>query len=130
LHQVYRGIIIRESRGKTAPSLRDSVGKTTLRALGELCGSAVIDLSQEFHRRDAEHAELTLEKQLSRQTSVRRTAQVYIWAISPPASLLLVLWMHFFLDTEKASATIRANTRKEVIQSNDKTKTWWGGWGL
>ena len=30
--------------------------------LGELCGSAVIDLSQEFHRRDAEHAELTLRK--------------------------------------------------------------------
>ena len=28
----------------------------------ELCGSAVIDLSQEFHRRDAEHAELTLRK--------------------------------------------------------------------
>ena len=42
--------------------LKESVGKTTLRALGELCGSAVIDLSQEFHRRDAERAELTLRK--------------------------------------------------------------------
>jgi hypothetical protein len=41
---------------------QESVGKTTLRALGELCGSAVIDLSQEFHRRDAEHAELTVRK--------------------------------------------------------------------
>ena len=47
-----------------APSARESVGETTLRALGELCGSAVIDLSQEFHRRDAEHAELTLRKTL------------------------------------------------------------------
>ena len=38
-----------------------SLRETTLHALGELCGS-VIDLSQEFHRRDAEYAELTLRK--------------------------------------------------------------------
>ena len=43
-------------------SLQEAVGKTTLRALSELCGSAVIHLSQEFHRRDAEHAEHTLRK--------------------------------------------------------------------
>ena len=51
-----------ETVATSPPSVRESVGKTTLRALGELCGSAVIDLSQEFHRRDAEHAELTLRK--------------------------------------------------------------------
>ena len=50
-------------RPSEGTALRQGVcRKTTLRGPGELCGSAVINLSQEFHRRDAEHAELTLRK--------------------------------------------------------------------
>jgi len=56
------GHFFRAKTNATAPHLTGVCRENTLRALGEFCGSAVIDRSQEFHRRDAEHAELTLRK--------------------------------------------------------------------
>jgi len=86
--------------------------------------SAVIDLSQEFHRRDAEHAELTLRKTIIPTDSRQEDGAGLHMGDKPTCIPITCALLHFFLDTEKASATIRANTRKEVIQSNDKTKTW------
>ena len=63
-----------------------------------------------------------LRTSLRERSLVVGETRIYIWATGPPRSLLVVLSMHFFLDTQKASATMRANTRKEVIQSNDKNK--------